>query len=789
MTMIFSLKQKYKVIEATAFILLLTTMSAIAKPNQTYNQYRIYDQILGITEYMTPVYTFTNTTYTEVPTEALGVMTKKQAYNEYKKLADKNDFYALIAIGYCNQLGINCKSDEDQALNYWTKAHNKGFIPATGIIGNYYLDKHDNETALNYLSAASNANYIPAIKDMALCYTNGYGVYFDNSKGIELYKKAINLGDTQSLYDLAKVYEYEGDFDLYEQYLVEASLNGINKANYELYDYLYNPKLGYKKDLTKAYKYYLEYHNNLYNTYIKEKNNAEALLPYYEKLADKGDTDAILFMANYFNPTSGYFPDYERYIKYLLDMVDLDAKNLDATDTNYIFILNYYLFSFNNQNISKACKYLSEHEYYDFLKSIIIPYLGASDYVNYINEVQERQSDNYYSIDSKLDYETITIKEAFNYMKELADNDDVEAKDTLAYCYAHAIGCSLDKSQASYYGYDTQFDSLYDVTIPADIIVLHNEYLDGLYAEEQEYLNQIISNNADGQLYYNLAELYFRKLKSKENCLLALDYYKKAAELGCAEAFDMLFYYYDKGYYVEYNPSKALEYLRYGAAFRNEYCSYELFLAYSMGKGCTYDMEQALYWLYTYYKDGNTSWVKDDLVPTPYFNYLDIDSDSYADYSDADLYSSNQSQSIDWNQFGTYLEIRSSELLDFTFLPEWNNCIDVVSSFLAYYLTGDNGWTTYITHDDYIVQISETMTQSDLITSFEEEYTTIFADLENYSVFILQDYYEEDEDSNIAYIPVGLSVNTDGNVQSDYFYIVMYKDNDGIYSILAFDYN
>ncbi len=89
--------------------------------------------------------------------------------------------------------------------------------------------------ALLMLRPLADAGVAEAIGMLALAYERGAGVEMDSEKAIELYKKAMEMGDAIAAFHLSKLYRrgmasVEANFDLAEQYLKRAKDLGLEDS-------------------------------------------------------------------------------------------------------------------------------------------------------------------------------------------------------------------------------------------------------------------------------------------------------------------------------------------------------------------------------------------------------------------------------------------------------------------------------------------------------------------------------------------------------------------------------
>ena len=122
------------------------------------------------------------------------------------------------------------------------------------------LRKNLNTACLMYKKAVDNGGSSISFDNLALCYERGLGGFKkDDSKAIEYYKKAIDLGNEGSIYYLALLYDdkknYEKSFELFKKASEVKDKEVKRKGLYSVGTFYYLGDV-VNKDYKKAVEYF-----------------------------------------------------------------------------------------------------------------------------------------------------------------------------------------------------------------------------------------------------------------------------------------------------------------------------------------------------------------------------------------------------------------------------------------------------------------------------------------------------------------------------------------------------
>ena len=119
----------------------------------------------------------------------------------------------LFWIGFIHELGFGLEQDEEEALNYYTKAAEKNsvlsMVNAATLLDGYYMVSPKGKLCIALYEKAAARNYAPAM------YSLGLKHYFNYYEGVESgiqfafdwFGKAAGLGHAESMYMLGSMYQ------------------------------------------------------------------------------------------------------------------------------------------------------------------------------------------------------------------------------------------------------------------------------------------------------------------------------------------------------------------------------------------------------------------------------------------------------------------------------------------------------------------------------------------------------------------------------------------------------
>lgn len=169
---------------------------------------------------------------------------------------------AAVTLAKIYLFGIGTSKNQVEARNWYARAADFGFIPATNTLGLAYLSGYGGEKnvpkAVALMKEASDAGYAPAQYQLGRLYYNGDdGVPRDTRLGSAYLNAAAKAGNDAALLAVARMYDRgEGvgvDQDKAIVYYKESATKGNPEAQNALATYFYRGEV-VDKDLTTARK-------------------------------------------------------------------------------------------------------------------------------------------------------------------------------------------------------------------------------------------------------------------------------------------------------------------------------------------------------------------------------------------------------------------------------------------------------------------------------------------------------------------------------------------------------
>jgi len=229
------------------------------------------------------------------------------AFNDYKKLAQANDAWGQLRLGFMYHQGYGTTQDYAQAAVWYRKSADQGRAMAMRDLGILY--EHGNGVAKDYNQAvywyrkAADAGDEGGMNDLAIMYEDGYGVPKDVEQAVTWYKKAAALGDENAKTNLTRL----GRLDL-----PATERDQLTKSADAAYD---------RKDYTSAFNDYTKLANAndawgqlrlgfMYNNGWGTTQNYPQAAVWYRKAADAGRTMAMRNLGILYDEGKGVTKDY-----------------------------------------------------------------------------------------------------------------------------------------------------------------------------------------------------------------------------------------------------------------------------------------------------------------------------------------------------------------------------------------------------------------------------------------------------------------------------------------------
>ena len=199
---------------------------------------------------------------------------------ELEKLVDENDAEAIYQLAFrydCGEDGLELSQEKAYEL------HKKG----------------------------AELGHAPSQNDLALCYSEGLGVEQDDEKGFYWYEQAAKNGSKHGMHGLSICYFYRREFEKAFYWAEKSAKLDYIYANYILGG-MYENGTGTEVNLDKAIQCYKNVHEDdapaafysLACIYERQGNQEEAN-KWIEKAADKGNTEAMVYLASMYDKGVG----------------------------------------------------------------------------------------------------------------------------------------------------------------------------------------------------------------------------------------------------------------------------------------------------------------------------------------------------------------------------------------------------------------------------------------------------------------------------------------------------
>ena len=133
-----------------------------------------------------------------------------KAVELYRIASERGDADALFEVGAAFADGKGVERDEAEAVALWRQAAAKDEVRAVFNLGVAYEQgrgvPRDEVAALGHYRVGSELGHAPSTHNLAVMYMEGIGgLSKDESKAVELYKRAANLGHAAAAYTAPKV--------------------------------------------------------------------------------------------------------------------------------------------------------------------------------------------------------------------------------------------------------------------------------------------------------------------------------------------------------------------------------------------------------------------------------------------------------------------------------------------------------------------------------------------------------------------------------------------------------
>jgi len=182
-----------------------------------------------------------------------------------QELAKKNNPFACFEMASMECYGIiTGKARYEKAYTYYKIAAQNNHPVANWAIGYLYYKGHignnskqDQYFALKYFNKAKKLNCSNAFNSLGLIFLNGNipHIHKNEKKAIEMFEKAISLGNIYAYNNLGKIYEINKNYEKAFEYYIISANSGESWAANKVGDF-YRKGTIKEKNLNKAFEYY-----------------------------------------------------------------------------------------------------------------------------------------------------------------------------------------------------------------------------------------------------------------------------------------------------------------------------------------------------------------------------------------------------------------------------------------------------------------------------------------------------------------------------------------------------
>lgn len=235
-----------------------------------------------------------------------------KAISCFKEAASHNVIEALYSLGVTCEKGLGVQQDLNMALKFYAKAAQNDYPMAIFAIGKLYHIRNDYTNALSWFIKASNKEVGIAERFIGDYCIHGLGVEIDFNKAVQWYKQGATHGDDVSAVNVAKCYTVglgvPQNNQIAMQWYIKAARNGSSFA-LAVCTMMSNDETAQYEDAVRILVEFDEKGDSVaadllgvayYYGKGVEKNTGLAL-EYWKKAADNKNTKAKIHLADHYS--------------------------------------------------------------------------------------------------------------------------------------------------------------------------------------------------------------------------------------------------------------------------------------------------------------------------------------------------------------------------------------------------------------------------------------------------------------------------------------------------------
>ena len=268
------------------------------------------------------------------------------------------DTVAMLNMGLYYTHGLGLKQDYALGLDWLQKAADKGYAKAMLQLALMYEQgtgvKKDITKALAWLRKAADHNNAGAINELGVFYENGIGVSKNEPEAAAYYLRAANLGATEAMTNAG---------------LVLMQGKGVKQNLHQARQWLLKAADAGDVNAMHCLGYYYQHFDSVNNCglaidwYLKAANHGDSqavgpigvismqpgctgtdqamVARWMEQQANKGDADALFFLAGFYLEGKGVTTNHGRAMELMINVAELLIKNgtVESNAMRNLFVL------------------------------------------------------------------------------------------------------------------------------------------------------------------------------------------------------------------------------------------------------------------------------------------------------------------------------------------------------------------------------------------------------------------------------------------------------------------